>query len=165
MLTQDQYHYLDDALRLRPTVRPSAAPYPLKDGHTPTHRQCQITAMHLETTQGWGAQIGIQWLDRGGFLLPWPHVVNWVNSALVDYSCPILEPKLGFTLIGSDAAMANALTGSIGEVGPPGTSWADPLLLRLHEDWFGKLKQFSLGGEHRFNALRETAVPMVASPG
>jgi len=155
MLTQDQYRYLDHALRLKPTVRPRTAPYPLNDGHTPTHQQCQLTAIHLEETQGWGAQIGIQWLDNGGRLLPWPHVVNWVNSSLVDYSCPILEPKLGFTLIGNDVAEANGLTGSVEdrEIGAPGSSWADPLLLKLHEDWYGKLKRFSLGHEQRFNPI------------
>jgi len=153
MLRKDQYGYLDNALRMKPTLRPRTAPYPLSDHHTPTHQQCQITAMHLETTRGWGAQIGIQWLDKGGRLLPWPHVVNWVDEELVDYSCPILEPKLGFTLIGNDVDVANGLTADIEdrEIGMPGSAWADPLLLKLHEDWFVKLKRFSLGPDSRFN--------------
>lgn len=153
MLSQDQYRYLDNALRTKPTVRPRNAPYPLSDGHVPIHQHCQITAMHLETTCGWGAQIGIQWLDKGARLLPWPHVVNWVGNNLVDYSCPILEPKLGFTLTGNDVDMANSLTACIEgrEIGESGSAWADPLLLKLHEDWFAKLRLFSLGCKARFN--------------
>ena len=153
MLSQDQYRYLDNALRMRPTVRPHLAPYPLNDDHLPTHQQCQVTAVHLESRRGWNAQIGIQWLDKGGRLLPWPHVVNWVDDNLVDYSYPILEPKLGFTLIGNDVDMANSLTACVEdrEVGAPGSAWADPQLLKLHEDWFAKLKRFSLVREARFN--------------
>lgn len=155
MLDMDQYQYLDEVLRRNPTLTPRVASYPLNDGHVPTHQQCQRTAMHLETTCGWGAQIGIQWLDKGGRLLPWPHVVNWVGNDLADYSCPILEPKLGFTLTGNDVDMANSLTVCIvdRELGGPGSAWADPLLWKLHEDWFIKLKRFSLSAQHRFNPL------------
>jgi hypothetical protein len=155
MLSEDQYRYLDNALRHKPTVRPRLAPYPLSDGHIPTHTQCQITAMHLETAYGWGAQIGIQWLDKGARLLPWIHVVNWVDNSLVDYSCPILEPKLGFTLIGNDVVMANALTACVEhrEIGALGSPWADPFLRKLHEYWYAKLKRFSLGLEAQFIPL------------
>lgn len=153
MLNQDQYCYLDNALRMKLTVRPDIAAYPVNDGHIPAHLQCQVTATHLETTRGWGAQVGIQWLDKGGRLLPWTHVVNWVGDNLVDYSCPILEPKLGFTMVGNDVDMANGLTACVEdrEIGAPGSAWADPLLWKLHEDWFAKLKRFSLGGEARFD--------------
>ena len=109
--------------------------------------------MHLERTCGLGAQIGIQWLDKGGRLIPWPHVVNWVGDHLVDYSCPIREPKLGFTLIGNDVDRANRLTLSIEDrdINQPGSAWADPLLARLHQDWFAKLKRFSRGREAIFD--------------
>lgn len=97
--------------------------------------------------------MGIQWLDKGGRLLPWPHVVNWVGGSLVDYSHSILEPKLGFTLIGNDVAMFGAVTASTEEweVGGPGSAWADPWLWRLHCDWFTKLKQFSQSPQAEFD--------------
>lgn len=154
MLTPHQYRYLDDVLRLNRTLRPHTAPYPFTDGHKPTHQQCQVTAMHLETKLGWGAQLGIQWLDKGGRLLPWPHVVNWVNGELVDYSCPVVEPKLAFTLIGNDVGMFNGLTAS--PTDPTASTltggWADPLAHRLHEDWFASLRQFSLGPGQEFSS-------------
>lgn len=111
--------------------------------------------MHLETNRGWRAQIGIQWLDNDNRLLPWPHVVNWVGDELVDYSCPILEPRLGFTLIGNDVDVSNALTKSVEclESGGPGSAWADPLLFKLHQHWFVRLKRFSQGRGARFNPL------------
>ncbi len=153
MIEENHYRYLNDVLWNRPTVRPQVEPYPFSDGHVPTHTQCQLTAMHLEVTRGWRAQIGIQWLDKGGRLLPWPHVVNWVGDGLIDFSCPILEPKLGFTLIGNDVHMANELTRCVHdrELGPPGSPWADPLLWKLHEDWFAKLKRFGRSTEARFD--------------
>ena len=155
MISYDQYRYLDDALRMKPTVRPLIASYPLNDGHTPTHQQCQITAMHLETNRGWGAQIGVQWLDKGGCLLPWTHVVNWADHGLTDFSHPISERKLGFTLIGGDVDMANGLTASVDdrETDVEGDGWADPLLHKLHADWFVKLNHFCLSGKSHFDPL------------
>lgn len=152
MLTYAQYLYMDSALRFRRTMKPRVAPYPLNDGHIPVHRQCQVTAMHLEVSYGWGAQIGIQWLDKDGHLVPWPHVVNWVDDILTDYSCPILESKLGFTLIGNDVDEANGLTASLDQTGIYGPQRVplDPFLTRLHDDWFAKLQQFSQSNEMQF---------------
>lgn len=152
MLTRHQYEYLDSVLRTNPTVRPRTAQYPFHDGHSPQHQQCQVTAMHLEITRGWGAQIGIQWLDKAGCLLPWPHVISWVDEELVDFSYPIIEPKLGFTLTGSDVEMANGLTASTGDhtAKLPTGEWLDPLARQLHEDWFSDLKSFSGSEDARF---------------
>ncbi|MBX7489841.1 hypothetical protein K3177_15135 [Qipengyuania sp. GH25] len=153
MLTQEQYEYLDNALRINPTVKPRQSAYPFDDGHKPIHTQCQVTAMHLERTRGWAAQIGVQWLDKGGFLLPWPHVINWVYSDLFDFSLSINEHKIGFTLMGNDVEMANAITASSGHgygLTQDG-QWMDPLLDKLHKRWFGKLKRFSLIEDQQFN--------------
>jgi hypothetical protein len=157
MISYRQYCYLDAALKTRPTVRPDVAAYPLDDGHTPAHLKCQVTAMHLEKNYGWRAQIGIQWLDKRGCLLPWPHVINWVDDRLTDFSNPILERKLGFTLIGNDVDMANALTASVGdpEIYLERNMWVDPLLQGLHSDWFVKLNNFCISGESRFDPLRK----------
>lgn len=151
MLNREQFAYLDDALRRKPTIVPRLAPYPLNDGHVPEHRTCQLTAMHLERTQGWSAQIGIQWLDKGGLLLPWPHVVNWVRDELVDFSCPINERKLGFTMIGNDVDMANSLTDDVegAVLEPPARGWADPLLQELHARWFARLAHYERSGTRR----------------
>jgi len=153
VISSKQYSYLDAALRTKPTFKPALVPYPLSDGHVPTHQQCQVTAMHLEATRGWNAQIGIQWLDKGGRLLPWPHVVNWVDEHLIDYSYSILERKLGFTLIDNDVEMANSLMSCIEdrEVGELGSEWSDVYLWRLHESWYEKLKRFSFGHDVRFS--------------
>lgn len=152
MISYDQYRYLDDALKYKPTVRPQIAAYSLEDGHTPTHAQCQITAMHLESSRGWRAQIGIQWLDKGGLIVPWPHVVNWVEDRLMDFSSPILERKLAFTLIGNDVEMANGLTASVDD--PEGFGRADPMLHKLNESWRSKLYQFCLSEESLFDPFR-----------
>ncbi len=153
MVSEEQYNYLNDVLQKRATVRPTISQYMFDDGHVPAHRQCQVTAMHLETRYGLGAQIGIQWLEKGGGLLPWPHVVNWVDEKLVDYSHPILEAKLGFTMIGNDVEMANALTVSIGDpdIGQNGETWVDPFLSKLHVLWYAKLKRFFASRAVRFD--------------
>lgn len=79
--------------------------------------------------------------------------MNRVNEELVDYSCPVLEPKLAFTLIGNDVAMFNALVACPGD--PTASTltgdWSDPLARRLHGDWFARLKRFSLSGEQTFD--------------
>lgn len=154
MLTQEQFFYLDGALRCRPTVKSYERIYPFNDGHKPKHLECHVTAMHLEHTKGWRAQIGIQWLDKGGYLLPWPHVINWVDDQLIDFSQPIDQPKLGFTLIGNDVAMANAITTSTGHGKgvPSAGDWNDPLLGQLHRLWFSRLKLFSASPDYRFNS-------------
>lgn len=153
MLTMEQYRYLDGVLQANLTVRPRTASYTFDDGHTPIHLQCHVTANHLETMRGWRAQLGIQWLDKGGRLLPWPHVVNRIDGELVDSSFPVDQPKLAFTLIGNDVEMFNGLVASPTDPTAPTPigGWADPLAQWLHEDWFARLKQFSLGPGQRFD--------------
>lgn len=148
MLTEHQFHYLSWCLQSKETRRIPEVPYPLDDGHVPQPAQCHVTATHLEQTKGWGAQLGISWVDMDGLLLPWPHVINWVEGRLVDHSDPIAMPKLAFTLIGSDVGMFNDITASAGS---PTSSlqpkmWRDPLLQQLHLAWYEKLKAFYNSG-------------------
>ncbi len=141
MLSLQVYRHIDDALRTRPLWFPVEAPYPLTDGHIPQHTQCQVTATHLETSQGWPAQIGIQWLVKRNKLLPWVHVVNWREETLFDYSKPILERKLGFTPMGNDVEMANIITQQVFDPAENAETieWEDRLLQKLHDDWFEHL--------------------------
>jgi hypothetical protein len=144
MLTEAQYHYLDQALATNPTLRIPEAPYPLNDGHVPQPAQCQVTAGHLEQVLGWGVQFGISWVDSDGLLLPWPHVINWVGEQLIDYSCPIPNPKLAFTQIANDVDMMNQITATAGSpvrILQP-KMWGDPLLQQLHVKWYPKLRAF-----------------------
>lgn len=115
--------------------------YPFDDGHVPQHTRCQVTASHLEKTQGWKAQIGIQWLVKWGKLLPWVHVVNWRENKLLDFSAPIKETKLCFTPMGNDVAIANTITQQVFDPAENAETneWDDRLLQKLHDDWFEHL--------------------------
>jgi hypothetical protein len=156
MLTMEQFRYLDQIIRENSTLRARRVPYPFDDGHVPQHNWCQVTALHLERSPGFNAQIGIQWVDKSGFLLPWPHMVNWSGNVLTDYSAPVAQRKFAFTLKGDDLKTYREITVAIEAYD---ANWlvsarVDPYLAQLHHDWFAKLSHFEAGSAAIFNPRR-----------
>jgi len=138
VLSLSQYQFLESLLRSRPIHLPVQRLYSFGDGHVPRGFRCGDTALHLEQRFGWQARLGIQWVDKSGHLLPWPHMINWVEGKLVDYSVPVRSRKLGFsTFPTNDADMFTSLTEALRDpvINPIANAWADPFLKSLEENW------------------------------
>ena len=142
-LSTNLYEYLRRLLLTGPLLYPQ--PYRIP-GYQPVFLKCHETAAYISNRFGWPWQPGIQFLDLGGKLYPWPHYVNNRDGQLADFSGGAAQPFIGFvpttevTLLQPIIDSYTRMLGAFPDVVRQAQTWDDPLAQRLSEEFFLYLK-------------------------